>query len=391
MSEQSWTRLQGRTITRRTMLRWSARAGVGVAGIALVGCGDDDDDDVAPTAAATEQADEEQAQAEEEEEEEEEEAPPAPAVPAPPVVVEAVALGGNDGAVVLRNRSDADVDLSGWFICQFPNYWPMPPLVLSAGAAVTAHVGMGEGTDTDLFANGAYGPLGETGEIGIYSSGAFDTPDAMVTYISWGNGGERISVAAAARLWSGPSLQAAAGDALLRTGDGNDAGAFTIEAGGAAAFASASFEPEGVAIVEVGVGGADSSVVLQNFSDAPVSLAGWFLCNVPAYWPLPADVELAPGGTVFIEFNAGGSAPINAGGGLGELTGSGAGEIALYNAPEFGSSDAIVSYVGWNGGRGRKDEAQGAGIWGTEDVAASDGSIIVFTGAGEGAAGYEAR
>ena len=39
-----WTTLRQRKISRRTMLGASAKAGVGAAGLALVGCGDDDDD-----------------------------------------------------------------------------------------------------------------------------------------------------------------------------------------------------------------------------------------------------------------------------------------------------------------------------------------------------------
>ncbi len=59
MSEPSyWTRLRHEKISRRTMLGASAKAGVGAAGLALVGCGGDDDDDasVAGDAAAAEAA-----------------------------------------------------------------------------------------------------------------------------------------------------------------------------------------------------------------------------------------------------------------------------------------------------------------------------------------------
>ena len=73
MSEHNyWTSLRHRKISRRTMLKASSKAGVGAAGLALVGCGDDDDDDDAATA-ATEQAEEqaeEQAQAQSEQAEE---------------------------------------------------------------------------------------------------------------------------------------------------------------------------------------------------------------------------------------------------------------------------------------------------------------------------------
>ena len=86
-----WTALRRHKISRRTMLGASAKAGVGAAGLALVGCGDDDDDD-APAAAAApaeeqaqaeeqamdeEQAEEQAQAADEDEEEMEEEAAPA--------------------------------------------------------------------------------------------------------------------------------------------------------------------------------------------------------------------------------------------------------------------------------------------------------------------------
>ncbi len=79
-----WTNARRHRISRRTLLGASAKAGVGAAGLALVGCGgdDDDDDDAAPAAAeaqaeaqAEEQAmdEDEQAQAEEQAMDEDEE------------------------------------------------------------------------------------------------------------------------------------------------------------------------------------------------------------------------------------------------------------------------------------------------------------------------------
>ena len=53
MSDRNyWTSLRQRKISRRTMLGASAKAGIGAAGLALVGCGDDDDD-AAPAAVDT--------------------------------------------------------------------------------------------------------------------------------------------------------------------------------------------------------------------------------------------------------------------------------------------------------------------------------------------------
>lgn len=44
MERNYWTRMQRQRLSRRSLLRASARAGVGAAGLALVGCGGDDDD-----------------------------------------------------------------------------------------------------------------------------------------------------------------------------------------------------------------------------------------------------------------------------------------------------------------------------------------------------------
>ena len=63
MTERNyWDRIQRRRVDRRSLLQASARAGVGAAGLALVGCGDDDDAAVAQS--VTDQADQAVDQAE---------------------------------------------------------------------------------------------------------------------------------------------------------------------------------------------------------------------------------------------------------------------------------------------------------------------------------------
>ncbi len=63
MSERNyWTKLGRRKLSRRSLLRASARAGVGAAGLMLVGCGDDDDDDAQPAAAQAQQQQRQQEQ-----------------------------------------------------------------------------------------------------------------------------------------------------------------------------------------------------------------------------------------------------------------------------------------------------------------------------------------
>ena len=65
MSERNyWQRMRRNRMTRRSLLQASARAGVGAAGLALVGCGsgDDDDDDAQPAAAQAQQQQQRQQQ-----------------------------------------------------------------------------------------------------------------------------------------------------------------------------------------------------------------------------------------------------------------------------------------------------------------------------------------
>ena len=62
MSERTyWTRLARKRVSRRALLRSSARAGVGAAGLALVGCGDDDDEEQAAAQVVQQQEQQQQA------------------------------------------------------------------------------------------------------------------------------------------------------------------------------------------------------------------------------------------------------------------------------------------------------------------------------------------
>ena len=62
-----WTRMKRSRMSRRSLLRASARAGVGAAGLALVGCGDDDDDGQGAAQVQQQQADQQGAMADQQE------------------------------------------------------------------------------------------------------------------------------------------------------------------------------------------------------------------------------------------------------------------------------------------------------------------------------------
>ena len=73
-----WQRMRRNKMSRRSLLRASARAGVGAAGLALVGCGDDDDD-AQPAAAQVQQQQQQQQQAMAEQQAQQQEQQAAPA------------------------------------------------------------------------------------------------------------------------------------------------------------------------------------------------------------------------------------------------------------------------------------------------------------------------
>ena len=110
-----------------------------------------------------------------------EEPPEAPAEPAAPafVVITAVALGGAAGSVTLTNFGGEPQNLEGWFLCQFPDYWPFPAVELGPGERIDISAVSGADTAFRLFSNQAYGALdGGQGEVALYSDGQFATPTA---------------------------------------------------------------------------------------------------------------------------------------------------------------------------------------------------------------------
>jgi len=145
----------------------------------------------------------------------------------------------------------------------------------------------------------------------------------------------------------------------------------------------------GVAISGVTLNGDTATVTVTNNSDSSVNVDGWFVCNFPAYWPMPA-VDIAAGATLTFHAGEGADTATDyfAGGGFGALSGSGPGEVALYSSNSFSSAEAIQSYVGWNGGKNRKGLAQEAGIWGEDDVTAEYSASLSNTFDGTGASAW---
>ena len=231
MSLDRLERWAERRISRRSLLKWSTRGSLGVAALLLVGC-DDDDDDATATAAATETA---RATAEPTDtataaatatatatataEPTDTATTTATATEEPSggggiatggPIIEQVVLGGADATMVILNTGDTPASLAGWFLCNGPSYWPFPAGELAPGARLTVHAGAGTDSTTELFAGGSFGSLaGGDGEIALYSSNAFGSADAIVSYVGWGSAKGRLSVARAAGIWGEATLEPA--------------------------------------------------------------------------------------------------------------------------------------------------------------------------------------
>lgn len=110
---------------------------------------------------------------------------------------------GDRGSIEVGNLGPDAGDLTGYWLAVDPFYLELPSTVLAAGKSVV--VSMDEDADLELVvgAAGLLPPLSaSTGEVGLYASGDFGDPAAMVDYLVWGSTQQvRYPVAVAAGLW----------------------------------------------------------------------------------------------------------------------------------------------------------------------------------------------
>lgn len=117
------------------------------------------------------------------------------------LTVTAVDLGS--GTVTITNNGAGDVDLSGHQLCNRPNYLALPEETLASGESI----------DVTLGGIGADG-----GEVGLYTSANFGSSDDLISYVTWGSGGGRFSVAEAGGTWTGDPISEP-GPVLTLTGE----------------------------------------------------------------------------------------------------------------------------------------------------------------------------
>ncbi len=109
--------------------------------------------------------------------------------------------------VVITNVGTEAGNLGGHWICQRPGYQELPDIEVGPGESVAISLGGNvflppPGTLTIEGQLNIGGISASSGEIGLYSSNAFGSADAMVSYVEWGNSGHgRSGTAVEAGLW----------------------------------------------------------------------------------------------------------------------------------------------------------------------------------------------
>ena len=110
---------------------------------------------------------------------------------------------GDTGSIAVGNLGPDAGDLTGYWVAVHPYYLELPSTILAAGTSIVVSVDEGADPELVVAAAGLLPPLPRSsGEVGLYSSGEFANPAAMVDYVAWGSTDQvRFATAVAAGLW----------------------------------------------------------------------------------------------------------------------------------------------------------------------------------------------
>ncbi len=128
-----------------------------------------------------------------------------------------------DNIVQLKNIGTASLDISGYWLCNFPTYTQLSNL------SIDGDLDLAPGETVDILNFTAINK--DDSELGLYSTNSFGSTDAIVDYIEWGSTGhQRSSVAVSAGTWTAGDFISSIpeNDFIVYDGEGDAAADYTL-------------------------------------------------------------------------------------------------------------------------------------------------------------------
>ena len=125
---------------------------------------------------------------------------------------------GLDNKVEIKNVGTTTIDISDYWLCNFPAYNQLSSLTLDCGTDLVLE----PGELVTVIANFAI--PGDDGELGLYTTNSFGNSGAIIDYVEWGSTGHtRSALAVTAGIWSTGDFASslAAGLVYEYDGEGN--------------------------------------------------------------------------------------------------------------------------------------------------------------------------
>ncbi|MFT4679823.1 MAG: hypothetical protein ACJAV7_001781 [Flavobacteriales bacterium] len=99
------------------------------------------------------------------------------------------------GQVEIYNNTDSELDVSSYFLCNFPSYAQLSSLDLDCGSLIIPA--------GDFVVVSGFNILGNDGECGLYTVPSYGDSNAIISYVEWGSTGHfRSSTAVGAGIWT---------------------------------------------------------------------------------------------------------------------------------------------------------------------------------------------
>ena len=128
-----------------------------------------------------------------------------------------------DNIVQLKNIGTASLDISSYWLCNFPTYIKLSDL------SIDGDLDLAPGETVDILNFTAINK--DDSELGLYNTNLFDNTDAIVDYIEWGSTGhKRSAVAVSAGTWTEGDFIASfpENDFIVYDGEGETAADYTL-------------------------------------------------------------------------------------------------------------------------------------------------------------------